>query len=526
MLVNGQYPGPKIEGNWGDWFEITVHNRLSNGNGTSIHWHGIHNKGTNHMDGVTGVTQCPIPVGKSMTYKWRATQYGTSWYHSHFGLQYTDGVSGPIVIHGPTSANYDEEYTLMLSDWFHTSAFTLFYQEVFNVSFPPLPPSKLLNGKWKFPCDETKDNRCKPEKGKYEEIKFKKGKKYKLRLINPSTTFMQTVWLDGHDLLVVAMDFVPITPYKTKFINLAVGQRYDVIVEANADTSHQTDFWINMKACFLLPGQTCSPEDSRTGVIRYDRRSKKLPPASDNCPDVKMCSDEPAEFLKPIIKRDVPPPPGLETLEDFFVSLDSWPDPNVPFPMSLGHKWNMANETFKVNWEMPTYTFLGLESGHPEPFPESYQSVFLDQPNKWVYFVIHANFTQMHPGKFPVPLDHPIHLHGHDFVVLAQEHMADFSKTKVKLNLENPVRRDTAVLPGTGFMVIAFKTTNPGAWLLHCHIAFHASSGFALQFVERQSEILPQLTGRQAKKYTKQCKEWREDWEENPARFHLLDSGA
>lgn len=80
MLFNGTYPGPTLEGDWGDTFgkssngglvtvkalitiEITVFNNLTNFNGTSIHWHGIRQLNTNWMDGVSGVTECPIPVG-------------------------------------------------------------------------------------------------------------------------------------------------------------------------------------------------------------------------------------------------------------------------------------------------------------------------------------------------------------------------------------------------------------------------------------------------------------------------------
>lgn len=46
-----------------------------------------------------------------------------------------------------------------------------------------------------------------------------------------------------------------------------------------------------------------------------------------------------------------------------------------------------------------------------------------------------------------------------------------------------------ANLPAAGYLVIAFKTDNPGAWLMHCHIGWHTSEGLALQFVERYSEI-------------------------------------
>ncbi|KAK6353890.1 hypothetical protein TWF730_008312 [Orbilia blumenaviensis] len=525
MLVNGQYPGPKLEGNWGDTFEVTVKNRLSNGNGTSIHFHGIHQLGTNRMDGASGITQCPIPVGKSMTYKWRANQYGTSWYHSHFSLQYTDGVVGPIVIHGPSSANYDEEYTLMLTDWFHTPAFTLYYNEVRGI--PPLPDSKLLNGKWRFPCNST-DPRCVSKKGGLSDIVFRRGRRYRLRLINTSTTYMQTFWIDGHTFWVAAADFVPIEPYKTDVINVAIGQRYDIVVEADANTSEQTDFWINMKACLIPPGTSpvdCTAEDARTGIVRYNASSTEDPPTVSNCRDQKMCRDEPKELVRPIVKRKVPPPPE-KMLEGFYISSVSFPNESTPYEEADQYRWNMANATFAVEWTHPTYSYLGLE-GERQPFPPSYQSIYLNEKDKWVYFVINANYTEASQGKRTVPLDHPIHLHGHDFAVLAQVTHEQFNKaTPVKYDLDNPMRRDTAVLPGGGFLVIAFQTNNPGAWLLHCHLAFHSSTGFAVQFIERESEILEQFSGRQVKLYHEQCERWRSDWKTNPAREGIRDSGA
>src|SRR5947208_326134 len=50
-----------------------------------------------HMDGVNGVTQCPIAPGDYFNYTWRVMQYGSSWYHSHYSVQYADGAVGPIV---------------------------------------------------------------------------------------------------------------------------------------------------------------------------------------------------------------------------------------------------------------------------------------------------------------------------------------------------------------------------------------------------------------------------------------------
>ena len=65
--VNGQFPCPTINVNVGDQLVVNVKNSLGN-QSTSIHWHGLHQEGTNAMDGPTGAIQCPIPPGSSFTY--------------------------------------------------------------------------------------------------------------------------------------------------------------------------------------------------------------------------------------------------------------------------------------------------------------------------------------------------------------------------------------------------------------------------------------------------------------------------
>jgi hypothetical protein len=59
------------------------------------------------MDGVPGVSQCPIPPGGTFTYTFTADLYGTTWYHSHYSAQYAGGLIGPLVIHGPQTVPYD-----------------------------------------------------------------------------------------------------------------------------------------------------------------------------------------------------------------------------------------------------------------------------------------------------------------------------------------------------------------------------------------------------------------------------------
>ncbi len=78
---------------------------------------------------------------------------------------------------------------------------------------------------------------------------------------------------------------------------------------------------------------------------------------------------------------------------------------------------------------------------------------------------------------------HPIHLHGSDFVILAQNRSTyDPVESPKYFKFNNPARRDVAMLPGGGYLALAFKPDNPGAWLMHCHIAWHASSGILSLF--------------------------------------------
>lgn len=60
---------------------------------------------------------------------------------------------------------------------------------------------------------------------------------------------------------------------------------------------------------------------------------------------------------------------------------------------------------------------------------------------------------------------------GHDFLVVGRSPEASpATQTKYafdasRLNGDNPVRRDVTMLPAAGWLLLAFKTDNPGAWL-------------------------------------------------------------
>jgi iron transport multicopper oxidase len=111
---------PTIEADVGDTIVVTAHNNLGNET-TSLHFHGMFQKGTGIYDGATGLTACSIQPGDSYTYQFVANPAGTHWYHSHDKGQYPDGLRGKMIIHDrswESSLKIDSQIYLSMSDWY------------------------------------------------------------------------------------------------------------------------------------------------------------------------------------------------------------------------------------------------------------------------------------------------------------------------------------------------------------------------------------------------------------------------
>lgn len=219
QTINGSYPGPTLFADWGDNVIVHLTNKLTqSNNGTSIHFHGIRQQYNSANDGVTGITQCPVAPGDTITYKWRATQYGTTWYHSHFSLQAWEGLVGGIVINGPASANYDEDKgVVFLSDWTHPTPDSLFYYA--EAVGPPIVNNSLINGTNVWSEDGLETDQV----GSYFTTKFKSGTSYRLRLVNGAIDTQFKFTIDNHVMTVISSDLVPIKPYTAEYINIGIG---------------------------------------------------------------------------------------------------------------------------------------------------------------------------------------------------------------------------------------------------------------------------------------------------------------
>ncbi|KAF3020273.1 hypothetical protein E8E14_012886 [Neopestalotiopsis sp. 37M] len=453
QTINGSFPGPTITADWGDNVIVHLTNALTTSvNGTSLHFHGIRQNYTNDQDGVSSITQCPVPPGNSVTYKWRATQYGTSWYHSHFALQAWQGVFGPIVINGPATANYDVDAGIVfLNDWTHQTPDELFIQA--ETSGPPNQDNGLINGMNVYGDDDDSS-----QTGERWNTTFTPGTSYRLRIVNGAIDSSFKFSIDNHTLTVIASDFVPIVPYTAEIITLGGGQRYDVIVTAD-QAAVADSFWMRS-----IPMASCSTNTMKTnikGAIYYE--GSNTLPTTTGYDYTDACDDE-TDNLVPYVSQTVTLS-NTGTVEVASVS---------PYNGG-GFRWFLNSTTMITDWADPS--LLQLYNNVTE-FEDSNAVITLDEANVWVYLVIETN----------MPVSHPIHLHGHDFVILAQG-SGSFDDS-ITLNTDNPPRRDVAMLPGSGYVAIAFYTDNPGAWLMHCHIGWHTSEGFALQFIERSSEIM------------------------------------
>ncbi|KAF7539222.1 hypothetical protein G7054_g2333 [Neopestalotiopsis clavispora] len=456
QAINGSIPGPTIIADWGDTVVVHLTNSLSSStNGTSLHFHGIRQNYTNQNDGVSSITQCPTPPGSSITYTWKAEQYGSTWYHSHFALQAWQGVFGGIIINGPATADYDEDLGhVFLNDWSHETVDQLYYTA--ESSGPPTLDNGLINGTNVYGDDDDDD-----QVGTRFSVSVTEDSSYRMRIVNAAVDSHFRFMIDNHTMTVIAMDLVPIEPYTTDVLSIGMGQRYDIIITAD-QAAVADSFWIR-----AIPQAACSENDSTDNIkgILYYGDSTTTPTTSrpSSYESGLDCIDEDASNLVPYISQTI----TSATNEGEEAATVAYNDDNL-------FKWYLNSTTMVVSWSDPT---LMQVYDNVTSFETSDAVIELPTADEWVYLVIETSFT--------VP--HPIHLHGHDFLVLASDEGTYDSS--VTLNMDNPPRRDTAMLPSGGYLVIAFKTDNPGAWLMHCHIGWHTSEGFALQFVERQDEI-------------------------------------
>jgi len=195
---NGVVPGPQIRVKEGDRVRLNVKNELAES--TAVHFHGL--EIPNDQDGVPYITQPPIKPGGTYTYEFTAPNPGSHMYHSHHNAakQVGLGLLGAFIIEPKKKASYDNadiDYVMILNDGAH---------------------GYTLNGK-SFPATEP--------------IVATRGQKVRVRFMNEGM-MIHPMHLHGMHMTVVEKDGWPQpAPWKCDTLNLAPGERWDVIVNCN-----------------------------------------------------------------------------------------------------------------------------------------------------------------------------------------------------------------------------------------------------------------------------------------------------
>jgi len=195
---NGTVPGPQIRVREGDRVRINIKNELPES--TSIHFHGV--ELPNSQDGVPFITQPPIKPGQSYTYEFVPPNHGSHMYHSHHNStkQVSLGLLGAFIVEPRERAgepHADVDHVLILNDGLN--GFT-------------------INGKG-FPATEP--------------IVAKLGQTVRIRFMNEGM-MIHPMHLHGMHMTVIAKDgWTQPQPWRCDTLNVAPGERWDVLVKCN-----------------------------------------------------------------------------------------------------------------------------------------------------------------------------------------------------------------------------------------------------------------------------------------------------
>ena len=408
---DGSVPGPMVAARKDDRVTIDVTNQLPVE--TNVHWHGL--EVPNNMDGPATT----IAPGQGFRYEFTVRETGTYWYHSHARPvlpQVDRGLYGAFVVKSPEDAVYSGDHVFVLDDWYLDAAGRRL-EGTARGEMERFGNIETVNGK-------TGDAIA--------PLVLRSGELHKLRFINASSAAVHTLRISGHRFRVTHTDGHPLVePWIAEQITLSPGERIDAELEASG--SEGTAYAITSDR----------PDLGLKIPIRYNSGSA-----------AKLVSP-----YRPPVSRSFA---GIsERSPDHVLELNSGMGMGgggpMPGSMSGGHGSMMGG--------------MGMMSGgmagamrwtiNGRAFPDT-EPLFVR-----VGETVKVRLVNRDTSMMGHPMDHPIHVHGTYFQVIA-------------VNGNPPARetwKDTVNVPAGGSVDIAFVMRNPGSWMLHCHILDHEDGG-------------------------------------------------
>ena len=406
---NGIAGGPFLRYRQGDELRISLRNGL--GQGTSIHWHGI--RLPNPMDGVSGLTQPPVPGGGSFEYRFKLPDAGTYWYHSHNRSweQMARGLYGMLVVEEAEPPQADQDLAFVVDDWRLDNR-----GQIDSQSFGAMPDWAHAGrlGNW-----VTVNGIPGPV------FKGRRNDRLRLRILNAANARIFTLAFPGLNPWVIALDGQPIEAWRLSRANLTLGpgQRADILVDNTGDS----DTSAPVRA--LFPRQTVDIATIKVGPDAPRRRTPLGRP--------KRLADNP-----------LPGPLSLTDAVAAPLRMEGGAMGGMMGGMMGGRMLGMR----EMMSQGKVWAFNGVAGLPDKPLITVRQGqtvrIDIDNANRW---------------------PHAMHLHGHHFRVVGRQGRPVAS---------SPWRDTELVQPGER-VSIAFRASEPGKWLFHCHMLEHQAGGMA-----------------------------------------------
>ncbi len=443
---NGQYPGPLIQALQGSVVTVRVTNRIELP--TTVHWHGL--RLDNRFDGVPGLTQDPIATGESFTYELRVPDAGMFWYHPHLreDVQQDLGLYGNLLVASPDPDHYGpahREELLVLDD--------ILMDDHGLIPWGNEAPTHALMGRF--------GNVMLVNGLVGHTLSAAPGEVIRFYLTNVANTRTFNVTFGSARVKLVASDLGRFQRETwVQSVVIAPGERYvaDVVFPSQGTVAiantiqavnhFRGEFYphVDTLALVRVSGVPINDEVSEA----YSGLRENASVVAETEPLRELLDRDPDYTLEASVRVQALPLPIVRSMEadSLYIPPVEW---NDAMPMM-----NWLSSGMQVTWILRDPD-TGLENGD-----------------------IHWTFDRGDRVKIRVfnspdsfhPMNHPIHVHGQRFVVLARDGAPN----------RNLVWKDTAIVPVGSTMDILVEMSNPGDWMLHCHIAEHLHAGMMLRF--------------------------------------------
>jgi FtsP/CotA-like multicopper oxidase with cupredoxin domain len=418
LAYNGTIPGPLLRVVHGQRIRVRY---VSDVNvPTSIHWHGM--LLPNAMDGAAGVTQAAVRRGGSFLYDFAPGPPGTRWYHDHaFSLASARGLFGMFVVEDPNDEPPDREFALVFHDvpkWNSMEA-AMRGRSAAPMS-DPMGSGQSMQMMHSQMGDEVAYaahciNGATYPNGK--KLAVNLGDRVRLRLLNASPTQTRYIRLAGHELVVTHADGNPLAQAVTvDALRIGAGERFDAFFE------------VRQAGAFLLQGLSNDPLESQQAVVLYTEDMENAPAQTG--------------------------PQRLDGLRVFSYEAAG----------GVGAQTNPAMEA------RPTYDLVLAGGGWGNPRWTIEGKIW---PNTPKLRVRHGEVVTVR-FRNTSNMDHPMHLHGHIFMLTEVNEMP----------LLRPLAKDGSLVAANGTAAWRFTAdSSPGRWLLHCHNEIHMNDGMMTEVV-------------------------------------------